>query len=433
MILKGSQRSGGQDLAVHLMRTDDNEHVRLHELRGFASDNLKGAFKEAQAISRGTRCRQYLFSLSLSPPEQEKVSVESFELAVARVERRLGLEGQPRAIVFHEKEGRRHAHCVWSRIDAQTMTARPMSFYKKKLMGISRDLYLEHGWTMPRGLENAAERNPTNFSLAEWQQARRQGIDPRWLKATLQDCWKRSDNRQAFIRSLEERGFLLAKGDKRGLVVLDHGGEVHALPRLLDLKTKEVRDRLGDGADLASVEASRKIIGQRMTPALRRHVAESKEQFQDRAARLGEAKQAMTDQHRAARERLEERQQAAQRLEARDRQARLPKGLRGLWFRVTGQYQEMRAGLEAEARESAKRHEAERESLIEAQLTERQALQAGLKELRQDQAKQLLELREDIGRFWRFSRGQEAAPSRRLDASERGAGRGLGLGLHLNR
>ncbi len=70
MILKASQRGGGWDLAVQLMRTDDNEHVRVHEIRGFAADDLRGAFKEAEAISSATRCRQYLFSLSLSPPER---------------------------------------------------------------------------------------------------------------------------------------------------------------------------------------------------------------------------------------------------------------------------------------------------------------------------------------------------------------------------
>lgn len=115
MILKASQRGGGQDLAAHLMRADENEHVSLHELRGFMADDLKGAFKEADAVSRGTKCRQFLFSLSLSPPEQERVPAEVFEKAIDRIEERLGLEGQPRAIVFHEKEGRRHAHCVWSR------------------------------------------------------------------------------------------------------------------------------------------------------------------------------------------------------------------------------------------------------------------------------------------------------------------------------
>jgi hypothetical protein len=74
MILKGSQRGGGQDLAAHLLRLDDNDHVRVHELRGFAADDLRGALKEAEAISRGTRCSQYLFSLSLSPPESARVS-----------------------------------------------------------------------------------------------------------------------------------------------------------------------------------------------------------------------------------------------------------------------------------------------------------------------------------------------------------------------
>jgi hypothetical protein len=30
------------------------------------------------------------------------------------------LNGQPRVIVFHEKNGRRHAHCVWSRISTSS-------------------------------------------------------------------------------------------------------------------------------------------------------------------------------------------------------------------------------------------------------------------------------------------------------------------------
>lgn len=145
MILKASQRGGGQDLAAHLLRRDENEHVLVHEVRGFVTDDLHGAFKEAHAVSRGTKCQQYLFSVSLSPPEKESVAVEAFEDAIDRIEAKMGLEGQPRAIVFHEKNGRRHAHCVWSRIDAETMTAKQLSHFKMKLQDISRDLYLEHG------------------------------------------------------------------------------------------------------------------------------------------------------------------------------------------------------------------------------------------------------------------------------------------------
>ncbi|SDD21577.1 relaxase/mobilization nuclease domain-containing protein [Belnapia rosea] len=424
MILKASQRGGGQDLAVHLMRTDDNEHVRLHELRGFASDDLRDAFKEADAISRGTKCRQYLFSLSLSPPEQERVPVEVFEQAIERIETRLGLEGQPRAVVFHEKEGRRHAHCVWSRIDADTMTAKQMSFFKKKLIDVSRDLYLEHGWKMPRGIADSINRDPTNFSLAEWQQAKRQGVDPRWIKQTLQECWAASDNARAFGQSLQERGFFLAKGDKRSFVVLDHTGEVHSLPRALGLKTKEVAARLGDGADLAGVEATQKKIGERLSPAMRRHVAEARERFEGRSAALGKQKEEMTRQHRMARERLDQRQKQEWQAEARQRADRLPKGIRGLWQRITGKYQELRAQAELEAQRSRNRQAQERQKLIEQQLEQRGHLQAQFKALRKNQAQQLLELRRDVGRYLKFTRGQSSEISQKRERS---------IGLRLER
>ncbi|GEO12972.1 hypothetical protein [Microvirga aerophila] len=78
------------------MRMDDNEHISLHELRGFASDNLRDAFKEAEAISCGTKCRQYLCSLSLSSPEQANVTPAQFENAIDRIEAEFDLSDQPR-------------------------------------------------------------------------------------------------------------------------------------------------------------------------------------------------------------------------------------------------------------------------------------------------------------------------------------------------
>lgn len=53
MILKGSQRGGAGALAKHLLRTDENEHVTVEQLRGFVSDNLSDALAEAEAIAKG--------------------------------------------------------------------------------------------------------------------------------------------------------------------------------------------------------------------------------------------------------------------------------------------------------------------------------------------------------------------------------------------
>lgn len=43
MILKGSQRGEALKLAFHLQRLDENNHVDVHELRGFSSGSLRGA------------------------------------------------------------------------------------------------------------------------------------------------------------------------------------------------------------------------------------------------------------------------------------------------------------------------------------------------------------------------------------------------------
>ncbi|HTE14691.1 MAG TPA: hypothetical protein VK642_06405, partial [Burkholderiales bacterium] len=143
MILKGSQRGGSKQLAAHLLKTVDNEHVEVHELRGFTGNDLNAALHEIYAVSRGTRAKQFLFSLSLNPPAHEKASIDTFEKAIETIEQKLGLSGQPRAVVFHEKDGRRHAHVVWSRIDTDRMKAINLPHYKLKLRDVSRQLYLE--------------------------------------------------------------------------------------------------------------------------------------------------------------------------------------------------------------------------------------------------------------------------------------------------
>ena len=107
MILKASQRGGGKQLALHLLRTDENEQVEVHALSGFLTDDLIEAFKEVEAISKNTKCAQPFFSVSLNPPDMENAPVELFEQTIRRIEERNKLTGQPCAVVFHEKEGRR--------------------------------------------------------------------------------------------------------------------------------------------------------------------------------------------------------------------------------------------------------------------------------------------------------------------------------------
>lgn len=408
MILKGSQRSGGNALAVHLMNDKDNDHVTVFELRGFISSDLKGSFQEAHAISKGTRCEQYLFSLSLNPPQDQVASERDFVDAANRAEETLGLTGQPRAIVFHEKEGRRHAHIVWSRIDVTTMTAINLPHFKRKLNTLARDLYLDHGWTLPDGLKAGGGKSPLNFTLEEWQQAKRVGVDPREIKQAFQEAWERSDSLNGFRNSLEERGYFLAKGDRRGFVAMDTQGEVYSIARFASIKTKDVRAKLGDPNDAPSLNDVRAKVGQQLTTQIKSFISQVDERHAAETKPLLDAKADMVATQRFERQTLRDGQEKRWEQEARDRSERLNKGLKGLWQTLSGAAFKIKSDNIAQAMACLKRDQEQREAVISLQMQERQELQKRIVALRQKHAQNRRILSRDAAQAMRaLSNDQE--------------------------
>ena len=370
MIFVGNSRANGQNLARHLM-SPENEHVTVQEISGFAGDDLSSAFKEAEATARGTRCQKYLFSLSLNPPSSEKVEIEAFLETIAEVENRLGLTGQPRAIVFHEKGDRRHCHVVWSRIDSNEMKAIPLAFTKRKLMIISKEIYLERGWEMPDGFIQPALRDPKNLTLAEWQQAKRIGQDAKELKTVFQSCWKRSDSQRSFANALKEHSLALAKGDRRGFVATDLNGEVYAIARWCGVKTRDVGARLGKPDNLPSVALAKENLAKAVLPAVEKlkHAAARKEkQVKERQEKL---LWQLTEKHQGERKQLSDRQTKRSKAELKVRQERFNKGLRGLFDRITGAYRKTKRQNELEAYDALKRDQVERDGLVFKQLGEK--------------------------------------------------------------
>lgn len=415
MIIKAKERGGGAQLARYLLSMRDNDHVELHDVRGFVSDDLLEALREDDAIAKGTRCENHLFSASLNPPGGATVSTEDFEKAAHEVERSLGLDGQPRAIVFHEKDGRRHAHVVWSRIDAEHMRAINLSHYKMRLRDISRDLFHAHGWDMPKGLRDWRERDPLSYTLEEWQQARRVGLDPKQLKAMFLECWNRSDSGTAFAQALKERGFMLARGDRRGFVAVDYCGEVYAVARQAGVKTKDVAARLGDPESLPSVEGVRATIAARMSKRIKGFIRQAElEAGQGRKA-LEFERSELVGRQRQERKELLTAQKKRWIAETNARAERLPRGISGLWHRLTGKYGKIRQQNEREAWSALLRDRVERDDIIAGQLEERRVLQERIREQRERQEADLLQLREDIARYQDMSLPERGAERRERD------------------
>ncbi|MBL1259814.1 MAG: relaxase/mobilization nuclease domain-containing protein [Thiotrichaceae bacterium] len=405
MILQGNQRGGAKDLALHLLKAE-NEHIEIHELRGFVSDNLAGALGEIHAVSQATRARQFLFSLSLNPPPEENVSTQAFEDAINRIERKLGLRGQPRAIVFHTKEGRRHCHVVFSRIDAQKMKAIPLPYTRYKLREISRDLYIENGWKMPRGFINSKNRDPNNFTLAQWQQAKRAGKDPRGIKAALQDCWAISDTQGAFQQALLMRGFTLARGDRRGFVVLDQQLEIYNVAKWVGIKAKDARAKLKDEEKLPSVQDARTSIATNMTSHLGALKQAQTTKLGARSSLLKQQKNDLTSQHKEERRILDEEQAARHMQEIKQRQARFNTGLRGIWDHITGKFNRIKKQNESETYLAHQRDRNEKDALIFKQLEQSRSLQARMNRLQEFGKTREKEISRDIQQYREIKDGQ---------------------------
>lgn len=214
MILKGNQRKGGTDLATHLSNEFDNERVEIAQVRGTVADTLHGAFAEIEAVASGTRCKEPFYSLAINP--SAPLTRDQYMAAIDHIEDRLGLAGQPRAVVFHTKHGREHCHVAWSRIDLDSMKAIPMNHDRMKLRTCARELAHAYGLTLPAGL--AEDRGDARFektrdvTYAEKAMAEASGLTPDQRRGKITAIYRSSDSAESFRAGLERDGYILAPG-----------------------------------------------------------------------------------------------------------------------------------------------------------------------------------------------------------------------------
>ncbi len=261
MIAKGTAHNNGAKLASYLITGKDSERAELAELRGFAFDDIQEAFRSVHVMAEATRAEQPFFHVQVRTPDDEHLTTEQWHRIADRIETKLGLKDQPRAIAFHTntETGHTHMHVAWSRIDHETMTARPLPFFKLRLKEVSRELEIEMGLTRVTNQRHGLALAPNR---AEFEQARRLGIDIHEVRAAIRECWDHSDSGPSFVAALSEQNLVLCRGDRRSFVVLDRAGGMHALgKRLLGHTVSEVRRRLGALDQLPTVGEARAALG----------------------------------------------------------------------------------------------------------------------------------------------------------------------------
>ena len=284
MIIKSSQRSSPQELANHLTKLSENENIIFSDSRAILAEDVHGALDDMDDIARGSSCNQHLYHVSINPDHE--MDAKEWQQTWQLYETEFGLENQPFIEVTHVKEGRLHKHRVYERIQDDGKAIH-LAFNRIRNEKISRVLEHEFGHELTLGKHNRAVikklRAEGKEEIADWleqqhaheqsrpvaeknhadlQQEKRTKLTVEQVKTDLKSACEATDNGKAFEAAIAEKGYLLAKGDKRDFVIVDPVGGVHSPRRRLGVKAKELRQKWQDlnPAQMPTVEQVKDLL-----------------------------------------------------------------------------------------------------------------------------------------------------------------------------
>jgi hypothetical protein len=251
MIINGGSRRKWRRFAVHLANEKDNERVRLTEVRGMKASSIKEGFAQLQAMAdlAGAGEKEFYYHANMNPKESEELTAQQWEQAGERLRGNLGLSGQPGMTVEHVKDGRTHRHFIALRVDLDTgkLISDGWNYarHEKTARELERDFELEKVKGALAEREGPRpERRPKNWEV---QRGNRSGIDPQDVKTEITALWQNTDTGAAFRTALAQRGYVLARGDRRDFCVIDPAGHEHSLARRISgAKAADIRTRLAD-------------------------------------------------------------------------------------------------------------------------------------------------------------------------------------------
>lgn len=237
-------------MAAHLTRTDTNERAEVKEIKGVAANNLRDALREMEAVAAGAETTKPFYHGSINTRADERLTDEQRTHAIDKLEEALGLTGQPRVVVVHEKEGREHCHIVWSRIDLDRMAAISDSHNYRKHEQVARELEREFGHQRVQGAHverDGKERPERTPSHREMLQADRTGIGAKEARDFMTGTWRDTRTGKEFQTALEKDGWTLARGDRRDFVAIDPRGGIHSIARRIEgIRVADIRHRFAD-------------------------------------------------------------------------------------------------------------------------------------------------------------------------------------------
>lgn len=228
MVLRGSIRGNGSQLASYLSTKGDNQSVHVFDIRGTSQpDNLKKSLIEmslTSELSGRTKKGLYHVVINPRPGEDRSMTPEQWFRAAEIVEQQRGLTGHKRIMVMHEKKGRFHMHVAWERYnhDSGLINCNKHSNYGLKHCRRKMEIEFGHKLTAEKNIER-----PT-------------------LRLLLADLWQQQSTGRGFLEAVGKAGYIIARqtGRRPYVIINTKGQSFELVKEIPDVRTKQVRERL---------------------------------------------------------------------------------------------------------------------------------------------------------------------------------------------
>ena len=213
------------------MQTEDPDLAwKVMAYTAIEQDRLKEASGQK---ATGRKLQKPVFSYSLAwHPEQDPDRDHMLETARKSLAK-LGMMEFETLIVAHRDEPQRHVHIIVNRVHPITGLAADLSNTKKKLSEFA------HAYEQDNGKIYCKQRE-------ENIQKRKEGEKTSYADVNIQEAWTEAVSGQSFAQGLKKRGYQLALGRKRLVVVDPQGKILNPTRHLKGVRAKDIKVKLSD-------------------------------------------------------------------------------------------------------------------------------------------------------------------------------------------
>lgn len=210
---------------------------RLKALAGVASTGRKSKAGEV-----------YSFSLAWHPEQQpDKDTLLQSALETLGL---LNLNDHEAVIVAHQDTAHPHVHVICNLVHPENGKTAVPSYDRLTLSSWAENVERNDGEILceQRVINNQKRREQGQANKLKLVKHKEKPID---IAPVIQELYQHSDSGTAFQSALEEKGYTLAIGDRRGYVLVDEAGKIHSLSRQLKgQRAADIKNRLSGLQDL---------------------------------------------------------------------------------------------------------------------------------------------------------------------------------------